>query len=251
MNFLRSVALAVAAIAALGAQLPQFEVVSIKPSDPSAAYPGRFAPVPVDTAPGRLTARNATLKDLIMAAYALEDYQVSGGPGWIISARFEVEAKPSASANSDQLLLMLRTLLADRFQLAVHHETRDVAIYALVVAKNGPKFQSSKPGVDRAPGRLNDFRPPNLPFLARFLTHLGSDKPVIDKTGLTGNFDLDLDMEKIGAEASSLAGGTPHLDNMFEAATNAIQDGLGLKLVPTRAPVEILVVDRAERPSEN
>lgn len=251
MKFTRRVALAVAAVAALAAQLPQFEVASIRPSDPSGPHPGRFAPVPVDTSPGRLTARNATLKELIMAAYALEDYQVSGGPGWITSARFDVEAKPSDSANRDQLLLMLRPLLADRFQLAVYRETKDLAIYALELAKNAPKFHAFKPGADAAPGQLNHFHPPNLPFLARFLTHLGSDKPVIDKTGLTGHFDLDLDMERISGEASLLAGGTPTPENMFEATTDAIQEELGLKLVATRAPVEILVIDHAEKPSEN
>ena len=149
---------------------------------------------------------------------------------------------------------MLRDLLADRFQLAVHRETKDLAIYALELAKNGPKFHAFKPGAEAAPGKLNHFHPPNLPFLARFLSHLGSDKPVIDNTGLTGDFDLDLDVGKIGQEAALLSGATggpPTPESMFEATANAIPDQLGLKLVPTKAPVEILVVDRAEKPSEN
>ncbi len=252
MNFVKRPALAVAAVVALAAPLPQFEVASIRPSNPSTPHPSRFAPVPIETSPGRLTARNATLRELIKGAYDLEDYQVSGGPAWVASARFDVDAKPSGRASDVQLLLMLRALLADRFKLAVHRETKDLAVYALVVAKEGPKFHAMKPGADAVRGRLNHFRPPDLPFLARFLTHLGSDKPVIDETGLTGEFDLDLDMEKIGQQAASLnATGPPNPENMFEAAANEIQDELGLKLVATKAPVEILVIDHVEKPSEN
>jgi uncharacterized protein (TIGR03435 family) len=253
VNLIRS-ALAAAAVAALAAQLPRFEVASITPSNPSEPPLGRFAPVPVYISPGRLTAQSASLKELIKGAYALEDYQVIGGPGWIVAARFDVVGKASGGAASDQLLLMLRSLLADRFKLVVHRETKALAIYALVVAQNGPKFHAFKPGAEPAQGKLNHFRPPDLPFLARYLTRLGSGKPVIDQTGLTGDFDLDLDMDKIGREAASLsgaAGGPAILESMFEATVNALPDELGLKLVPTRANVVVLVIDHVEKPSEN
>jgi uncharacterized protein (TIGR03435 family) len=236
---------------------PRFEVASIKASNPSAPHPGRLGAVQVVTSPGRLTARNAKLTELIKGAYALEDYQVSGGPGWIDSARFDVEAKSTDSTNRGRLLLMLRTLLAERFKLATHRETKELAIYALVVAKNGPKFHALKadeapcwPGCAGTPGKTDHLRQKDLPSLATFLTRLGSDRPVIDKTGLTGYFELELDMSKIMETAQS-GGGPPTNEGMFEAAVSAIQDELGLKLAPTKGPVEILVIDHAEKPSEN
>jgi uncharacterized protein (TIGR03435 family) len=235
----------------------QFEVASIKASDPSAPRPGRLGSVQVVTSPGRISARNAKLTELIKGAYALEDYQVSGGPGWIDSARFDVEAKSTDSANRDRLLPMLRALLEERFKLAIHRETKDLAIYALVVAKGGPKFHALTadeapcwPACAGVPGRTDHLRQRDLPALARFLTRLGSDKPAIDKTGLTGYFDLDLDMSKIMETAQS-GGGPPTNEGMFEAVVSAIQDEPGLKLTPTKAPVEILVIDHAEKPSEN
>jgi uncharacterized protein (TIGR03435 family) len=139
---------------------PQFEVASIKAANPTAPRPGRLGAVPVVTSSGRLTARNAKLTELIKGAYAVEDYQVSGGPAWIDSARFDVEAKVGDRADRDQLLLMLRALLADRFKLALHRETKELAVYALVVAKGGPKFHalnadetSCWPGCAASPGK--------------------------------------------------------------------------------------------------
>jgi bla regulator protein blaR1 len=228
----------------------RFEVASIKPADPS-ARPGRMG-ASITTSPGQVVTRAASLKDLIEAAYAIEGYQVSGGPGWLDSARFDVQAKPANAAGREQLLLMLRPLLADRFKLAFHRETRELAVYALVVAKNGPKFHRLTPGAESAPGKVNRLgRNIDLPWFARYLTRFGSDRPVIDKTGLTGSFDLDLDMEKISLAAADAAGGSPTIGNMFEATANAIEGRLGLKLMPTKAPSEVLAIDRAKRPSAN
>lgn len=236
---------------------PQFEVASIKASNPSAPRPGRLGAIPVLTSSGRLTARNAKLTELIKGAYAVEDYQVSGGPAWIDSAGFDVEAKSTDRANRDQLLLMLRPLLADRFKLAIHRETKELAVYALVVAKNGPKFHalsadeaSCWPGCAASPGKTNHLRQRDLPSLATYLTRLGSDRPVIDKTGLTGYFSLDLDMSKIMSEAAQ-SGEPPSNGGIFEATVNSIQDELGLKLSPTRAPIEMLVIDHAEKLTGN
>jgi len=234
------------------ASTPRFEVASIKLADPSAPRPGRMGSH-IDTSPGLLRARNASLKELVEGAYAVEDYQVTGGPGWIASARFDIEAKPASAATREQLLLMLRPLLADRFKLTFHNETKELAVYALVVARNGPKFHRLKPGTESAPGKTNHLgRNVDLPWFARYLTRFGSDRPVIDKTGLTGNYDLDLDMEKIIAAAAEDAGGAPpSIGSMFQATANAIEDQLGLKLAPAKAPLEVLVIDHAERPSGN
>jgi uncharacterized protein (TIGR03435 family) len=232
----------------------RFEVASIKAADPSAPRGGRLAAPPIDTRPGLLTARNASLKQLIRGAYTLENYQVSGGPGWIDSAGFDVEAKSTDGANREQLLLMLRALLADRFKLRFHREKKELAVYALVMAKGGPKFHALKAGAHSVPNKTDHMRLKDLPSLATFLTRLSSDEPVFDKTGLTGQFDLELDIGKIGEEASQgeeAAGPAAMRERMFQATANAIQDQLGLKLVPTKAPLEIFVIDHAEKASVN
>jgi uncharacterized protein (TIGR03435 family) len=256
----RSLAIALALVASpILAQPPRFDVASIKPADPSAPQRGRLSLVPIVTNPGRLTARNANLKELIQTAYSVEGYQVSGGPAWLVPARFDVEAKSSDTGNRSQLLLMLRALLNDRFKLAVHRETRDLAIYALTVAKNGPKFHALTtsetacwPGCADSPAKINRMRQRDLPSLATFLTRLGADKPVIDQTGLKGEFALELDMEKIMTTgAAAPTDGPPTNEGIFEAIANAMPNELGLKLVAAKAPIEILVIDHAEKPSGN
>lgn len=237
---------------------PHFEVASVKASNPDAPRPGRLSAIQVATSSGRLSARNAKLTDLIKGAYALEDYQISGGPAWIADARFDVEAKSTDGANRDKLLSMLQTLLAERFKLATHRETKELSIYALVVAKSGPKFHALTPyeaqcwqGCVGSPAKTNHWREKELPSLATYLTRLGAERPVIDKTGLTGYFGLDFDMAKVMEEASQSVGGTPTNASIFDAMVNAVQDVLGLKLVLTKAPVEISVIDHAEKPSAN
>jgi uncharacterized protein (TIGR03435 family) len=232
-----------------------FDAAAVKLA--TAPAPGRAAKAMgmaarIETSPGRLSVRTATLQDLIDAAYGIEDYQVSGGSDWVKSERFAVEAKSAEPASKEQLLLMLQPLLTERFQLSFHRETQQVAVYALTVSKNGPKFQRTKPGGEPARIKVNYMgRNVDLPWLARFLTRFGSDKPVIDKTGLVGNFDLDLDMERILTPAAEAAGGNPNSEAIFDQMANALNDQLGLKLVATKASIEVLVIDRAERPSQN
>lgn len=235
---------------------PEFEVASIKPVSPATPAPGRLASIRVVTTPGRLIAHNANLRDLVKGAWELEDYQVQGGPAWTLSARFDVEGKAAGTVDRGQLLLMLRAMLADRCKLAVHRDTKELAIYALVVAKNGPKFHPLS--AQEAPcwpacggsGKLNHLRVPDLAFLCTYLTRLGGDKPVIDRTGLTGKFAVDLDMERIMA-AVTQEGGPPTNQRIFDATVEAIQDELGLKLVPTKAQIGVLTIDNVERPTEN
>lgn len=233
---------------------PRFEVASIRVSDPNAPHPGRLGSVQVVTSPGRLTSRNATLNELIKGAYALQDYQISGGPAWVVSPGFDVQARGSDGENRDQLLLMLRALLADRFKLAVHWEAKELPVYALVVAKNGPKFHAAKPGGRSVP-TVDHMHLKDLPSLATYLSRLGSSpgqpgRPVLDKTGLTGDFDLDLDMKKVYA-ALELSGAPPTNQQMYEATVNLVRDDFGLKLESQKGLVDVLVIDRAEKPSEN
>lgn len=234
---------------------PQFEVASIKPADRSVPRPGRLMSVNVAMTLGRLAARNATLKDLVRNAYSLDDYQVLGGPAWMSSARFDVEAKAGASTNSEQLLLMLQSLLRERFKIAAHRETKELGVFALVLDKNGPKFhaleaaeQACYPSCADHAAPLNRLRQRDLPSLARYLTRLGADRPVVDRTGLTGTFRIELDMQGI-MEAAAQISTPPTSESIYQASVDAVQDQLGLKLVPAKAPVDVLVIDHAEKPT--
>ncbi len=232
------------------ASTPQFEVASIKLASASAPQHGRLTRMEalIQTTPGLLTARNVTLKELIEGAYSLDNYQVTGGPEWVDSVRFEVEGKPAGAVSRQQLQMMLRPLLAERFRLAFHRDMNKLDVYALIAAKGAKlkRFQGAEgppPGVNRLGRNMS------MAEFAKYLTRLGNDLPVIDQTGLTGNYDLDLDMNKIMAAAGAESG-LPSIGSIFQATVDAI-DSLGLKLVRVKAPVEVLVVDHAERPSEN
>lgn len=240
---------------------PRFEVASIRPSSPSAPHPGRLTAVQVVTTPGRLTARNASLKELIEGAYGVEDYQISGGPNWIASPGFDVEAKSDGPENRAQLLLMLQSLLAARFNLAIHRETRELLVSALVAGKKGPNFRKlpSKEAscwpLCEGSVKIYHARYRDLPSLAAYLTRLGSwpgspGRPVIDRTGLNGDFDIDLDMSKI-LPAAAEESAPPTNASTYDATVTFIEDNLGLKLQPQKTPIAILVVDRAEKPSGN
>jgi Protein of unknown function (DUF3738) len=199
---------------------PAFEVASIKPGNPSVPPPGRLASVNVVTTPGRLIARNESLKELIRDAYSLDDYQ-----------------------------------LTERFRLAAHRDSKELAIYALMVDRNGPKFhaleaaeQACYPSCEDHPSPLNRLRQSDVPSLARYLTRLGADRPVIDKTGLTGTFRIELDMQKIMAAALE-GGGPPSNEHIYRASIDAVQDELGLKLIPMKSPIDVLVIDHVENPT--
>jgi uncharacterized protein (TIGR03435 family) len=146
---------------------------------------------------------------------------------------------------------MLQSLLADRFKLKVHHETRPLSVYALVAGKSGPKFKPSTPE-EPSVGRFNvngrietmTFTTVSMDDLADALTGSYSDRPIIDKTGLTGNYDI-----KLEATPQSRITRDPQPADL--SIFTAVQEQLGLKLEPTKAPVDVLVVDHIEKPSEN
>jgi len=230
---------------------PPFEVASIKPAAPD-ARPGRVAyalnGARINTNPGLLSIRSISLKDLIAAAYGLQAYQISGGPAWVDSDQFEITAKSTNPASREQLLLMLRALLSDRFRLEFHSATKEIPAYALTVAQSG-KLQKMRAGEESKPG---PFAPsPDIPALARYLTRFGADMPVIDKTGLTGQFNLDLDMRKISEAAADISGTPPSNEGLYQATVEFIDRQLGLKLTPTKALIDAFVIDRVNRPSAN
>jgi uncharacterized protein (TIGR03435 family) len=216
---------------------------------------------------------------------------IEGGPGWITSERYEIDAKVDGAASLDMMIgPMTQTLLEERLKLKVRRETRgEIAVYALSVAKNGFRlrelavgdcvaFDIAKPAVPPAPGQkvvppCDDVRleantggnGPSLTMIATGLTldtfsswlrpFAGLDRPVLNKTGIAGRFSFNLDF---AADATARGvippGGTlpPDASDPFgPSILTAIQEQLGLKLEPAKAPAEFLVIDRVERPSEN
>jgi uncharacterized protein (TIGR03435 family) len=231
-----------------------FDVASIKPHANSGPAPGgrgspdlgatgeasiphpppqgglRFTPGRVASAPAGVTARRITLE-----AYRLTQYQLFGGPGWLGSDRFDLEAKAEA-ANENQLRQMLQTLLAERFQLVVHRETREMPVYALMVGKNGTKLREWKEG-DPIPQfhGSNNFRDQGtMQHFADFLCNgPGVDRPVLDKTGLKGVYSFYAEWDD---------------DQDF---LHAMQEQFGLKLESQKGPVDVLTIDHIEKPSSN
>ena len=271
-----------------GQSAPQpltFEVASIKPSDPDAR--GRM----LSLQPGSgLRATNQTLKSLITFAYQVRDFEVSGGPGWIDSARYDIQTKAERSAdsdsapsdprsmtedqvktNADRIRQRLQALLAERFQLAIHRETREEPVYALLTGKNGPKLRENKEGgrpghpsnMKMGIGQLNG-EGVQSQFLAQVLSNV-LGRPVLDKTGLTGHYDFKLQWTPGPGESDGF--GPFSIVNIRDSAPGpdtppppnpngpsiftAVQEQLGLRLESTKGPVEIIVVDRAEKASEN
>jgi uncharacterized protein (TIGR03435 family) len=266
-----------------------FEVASVKQNKPGAS-PSRLD----FEAGGRFTARNIPLRTLILIAYRIQGFQLSGGPDWL-NDRFDIVAKAEGNPPVNELQLMLRTLFSDRFKLTVHHETRELPIYALVMDRSDGRMgaQLRRSGVDCAPINAPAGAPPPPPpppaskaldgpgpvdadpnrvgqgcasmllpgrmsgrmmtmtqvanTLTRFLS-----RPVIERTGLTGNFDLDLEYTP---DQMLLSGpGGPPLPATLAPSSDgpsiftAVQEELGLKLESMKGPVDVLVIDHVEQP---
>jgi bla regulator protein blaR1 len=286
------------------APAPAFEVASIKPNN---SGDGR---VMLGNQPGRFTATNVTLRMLIRNAYQLQDFQITGGPGWLASDHYDIVAKidpavqesisaarggigPAAipGTGPNPLQLMIRSLLTERFKLAVHTETKEQTIYALVLAradgKLGPDLKKSDVDcaalMGNARGR-GPLPPPSGPpqpgerlpcgirigpgnmaaggsSLAQFANSLGMfvGRIVQDRTGLTGSYDINLTWtpDQMPQRAPGTPGDQPirvngqDIDPNGPSIFTAVQEQLGLKLDSQKGPVEMLVVDRAEKPVEN
>jgi uncharacterized protein (TIGR03435 family) len=224
----------------------QFEVASVKPSvaDPRAVSG-------IKTGHGRLDGNNVTLQRCIMGAYGVGPNQISGGPDWLDRDRFEISAKAAQPINDDAaLMVLLRGLLAERFKLALHRETRSIPAFVLEVAKNGPKLERAEPGDAGTNTSTTNFgvtieaHNTDLDSFARILGRR-VDLPVINHTGLEGIFNFKLHWSP--ENARPLDGGATEAASIF----TAIQEQLGLRLRSQKAPVEFLVIDHAERPSAN
>jgi uncharacterized protein (TIGR03435 family) len=244
---------------------PAFEVSTIKPANPDDgskdfSFEGRI-----------FHARNYNVEDLLALGYGLHAKQIANEPHWFATTLYDIDGIPDVPGlpNHQQEYRMIQKLLADRFQLTFHYEKRELPIYALTVApgslrKDGPKLTPSTAGAD-APGwfqwqhRLGDLRVTNMTvaeFAIWFQKNV-TDKPLVDRTGLTGRYTFALtwtpgesefpQFRRTGWSNPTPADEAKAPPGLFKA----IQEQLGLKLQPTRAPVPIMVIDHAERPSPN
>lgn len=220
---------------------PAFEVVSIKAAPPQ--EPGRTS-TRMSTDPARLAYTNVSLSDVIAQAYHIQHVQISG-PGWMDTERFDIFAKIPEGVPTNQIPQMLKALLADRFKVKLHSETKVLPAYVLEVGKAGPKIQkvdsSGGLSIGTSSGHVHLKGNVTIPWLADYLsTRLGS--PIQDQTKLEGAYAIALDW------VPDLAG-DPASGPSLSAA---VQEQLGLKLVATKAPLEVFVIDHVERiPTEN
>jgi uncharacterized protein (TIGR03435 family) len=268
---LRAVAGVVHQSAAADAKPPAFEVASVKPTKTQnlsmfTVYPG-----------GRFRATNFGLGGLIKRAYRLQDDQLIGGPSWVQSEGFDIEAKGEGDSSAEQLFLMLQTLLTERFKLTLRHETRELPTYTLLMARNGgkagPQLTASsgadcvsppRPGsapdtVSASTGPACGLYSPSGHWTGRNTTidSLASSlsrvvhRVVRNRTELAGTFDLDLqwtDLTVLLQPGGSLTDAPPPPDNPTSIFT-ALQEQLGLKLESTKGPVDVLVIDHVEHPT--
>jgi uncharacterized protein (TIGR03435 family) len=252
---------------------PVYEVASIKPdekADGTERVTFRYTP-------DGLIAKNMSLQLLIRTAYGVYDSQIIGAPNWLDAREYDIEAKMDESEadklqslSTDQAKLerqhLLQALLAERFKLALHHETREGPMFALVVAKNGPKFQESSAAAD-AParpklveenGKLIFHGAPMAPLATMLSQVLG--RPVLDRTGLSAKYDFALQWtpDEFNLPESDASGSAQQandaaspLGSTAASIFTAIQDDLGLKLESIRGPVDVIVIDHVEMPTAN
>jgi uncharacterized protein (TIGR03435 family) len=266
----------VGAVCALRSQAPAadtrpsaFEVASVKPNRSGDQH------ITVHVQPGgRFNATNITLRLLIRNAYRVQDFQISGGPNWLNSEHFDILARAEGNPSPDEFSVMMRALLADRFRLSVHTETRQLPVYALVMTRSdgklGPQLHRTDclSGNAPRPGPANPNEPQACGTIRTFVGHLtfrgvpmarilqglsdATGRTVVNRTELTGNFDLDLHWtpEQIPQRPTGAPEPSP-TDASGPSIFTAVQEQLGLKLESTKGPVDVLVIDHVEQPSED
>ncbi|BDC51895.1 hypothetical protein F183_A42100 [Bryobacterales bacterium F-183] len=246
-------------------QTPQpqaFEVISIKPN---ASTDDR---VMIRMAPGgSYTATGIPVRVLLTQAYNIRDFQISAGPGWIASERYDIQAKAAEGTAErmtvDLLRPMLQNLLAERFQLKTHIESREMPVYSLIPGKGGPKLASAAPADPARPPMVRIGRGMlsaeaiTIQALAQQLSQV-LGRPVIDNTGLKGLYQVHLEFAPEPGQGAMGPGGTPPPtadtppgDPNIPSIFVALQEKLGLKLESARGPVDILVIDSISKPAQN
>jgi uncharacterized protein (TIGR03435 family) len=230
--------------------IPRFQVATIKPSRSNESRT-------MQVQGNRFATTGTSLIDLLKYAYALQEQEIVGGPKWLKTQKFNLVGDPETQTrpSSDEFKKMVQNLLADRFHLTAHRETRDLSVFEIVPAKGGPKLSRSTrppdgiPAVGYAPGQLSAANATMADF-ATFLQRFVTDRPVIDGTGITGKYDLTLRWTPDDAqtEGSRQGGDT---NNSYPGLFTAIQEQLGLKLQEEKRPAQVFVIDRVDMPSEN
>jgi uncharacterized protein (TIGR03435 family) len=235
---------------------PVFEVATIKPSEPG--RPGK-----VITLRGRMVVTvNTSLSDLVTFAYDLHARQITNGPAWLETEKYDLNAQPDTEGqpNAKQLKTMVQKLLADRFKLAFHRDKKELPVYALVVGKAGSKLTKSAGDPNGLPGmfftKIGSLqnRNANMTDFAGVMQTAVLDRPVVDQTGISGRYDFTLTWTPDESQFGGLGVKVPPPTDDASAPPGlftAIQEQLGLKFESTKAAVEVFVVDRAEKPSEN
>jgi uncharacterized protein (TIGR03435 family) len=237
----------------------EFEVATIKPTAPDWTG-GRY--MRMQTA-HQFEAKGYALRILLAAAYNLTPKAISGGPAWIDAELYDIlaEAPGGVRPTLDEQMTMLRKLLADRFSLTFHREEKEFSIYALTLAKGGPKLREAQPDTSPegspplvfrlSPDRARlPARNATMGELAWVMQRSAVDRPVVDKTGLSGRYDFDLEWTPDETQFNgNVPKGNPEppKPDLFAA----IEQQLGLRLEATRGPIEALVIDRVERPTAN
>ncbi len=233
---------------------PAFDVASIKPSDPAARRMFFDA-----TSAGKFTARSVSLTWLVQFAYHLESYQLSGGPGWMLTSRYDVTARAEdPNAGNDRIRQMTQTLLADRFALKLHTESKELPIYRMVVAKPAKGLRlvaacaaPECPVFDMLIGGQITARGVTMEDFAHALTDVTS-RPVRNETGLNGQYDFHLSWTPDDATPGAVGPrGSPAPDQTLASVFTALTEQFGLKLQSDKGPVDVYIIDHAEKPSEN
>lgn len=267
-----------------------FEVASVKPSPPIPAKGGYLGPPrggPGTPDPGQITWTYATMKSLLMTAYDVKTYQIFG-PAWINAERYDIVAKVPQGATKEKVTVMWQNLLGERFGIVLHHESREFQVEELVVARGGPKLKETvedltvplpsgppkmKDGELLSPGVVSTIYPgPNARAhtvaraqpISQLTTMLGNqlNRPVLDKTGLTGKYDFTIDYNLTGfalpppppgqtGPGPAAAPGDNVSDPGPDLAT-VVQQQFGLRLVASKAKLDVVVIDKAEKvPTDN
>ena len=247
--------------------IPQFDVISVKPAKDSMTR--------MQFTPDGLRGIGVTVRFLLDEGYGgIDNEQIIGEPAWSSTEGFDIEAKVApadvptlAKMTFEQRRTMFQSILAERFKLAVHHATRELPIYVLTVGKGGPKFKESAPddpagttprrrGMMSNRGKLTAMDAKLSMFISILSRQLG--RTVVDKTGLTGNYDFELEWtpddggpQPPPRPADGSASGAAAPADPGASIFTAIQEQLGLKLESTKGPLEVVVIDHIEKPSEN
>ena len=230
-----------------------FEVAPIRvnKADQSGAVGKRIS---IESSPSSLIMRNVTLISCLRWDYDVHDYQITGGPDWRNSDRFDLVAKPPAPASEEQMKLMVRSLLADRFKLSLTRQTKELPAYVITVDKNGHRLKPSKGdgprGLSPADGGIALVNTTTAD-LEQFLSGLPLiDKPVIDKSGLTSAFDFTLILSNDSVDATPAAAKGALVNAGAAGYIDALKR-LGLRMDVQKVPIENLTIDHVEKPSEN